>query len=120
MSQLEFDEAGLPDDAPVQCDNCDWEGPLAQVERLVGDVESRLQIGGEVPAGECPDCGGLCYLVTAISPLQAASHDLLDVCCEARDILCELGCDDMDPDDSARLLLDRMLAVIAKAQGEAP
>lgn len=59
----------------VECGNCDWTGddsmdelgnqtaggliPLCDVE----DFTERIDPGSEVPAGECPECGALAYLV---------------------------------------------------------
>jgi hypothetical protein len=48
--------------ALTRCDNCGaerFDRDLQEVQRL----GERLEPGGEVPAGECPDCGALCYLV---------------------------------------------------------
>lgn len=44
------------------CHNCDWAGPLDECEE-VDDIGARLDPGSEVPAGQCPDCGALAYLV---------------------------------------------------------
>lgn len=51
----------------AQCDDCgnvlDMDGleiiPLSDVPRLF----ERLEVGGEVPAGACPKCGALMYLL---------------------------------------------------------
>lgn len=50
----------------TQCDNCRslWSlDRLAPVDRLA----ERLDPGGVVPAGECPECGALAYLGRAAS-----------------------------------------------------
>lgn len=44
------------------CDNCDWEG-ITDDLHSIKDMETRLDPGGEVPAGQCPKCGSLAYLV---------------------------------------------------------
>jgi hypothetical protein len=49
------------DKTPVHCDNCDWRGDIDDTLNA-GDIEERCTPGGEVPAGECPDCGTLAYL----------------------------------------------------------
>ena len=45
------------------CDNCNWKGRpkigLDDIPRLT----ERLDEGGEVPSGECPKCGALCYKI---------------------------------------------------------
>lgn len=50
--------------AKCVCDNCGWEGPedklgceLINVHRLW----DRIDPGGVVPVGECPECGALAY-----------------------------------------------------------
>jgi hypothetical protein len=51
----------------TRCDNCGTERfdrDLRKARRLW----ERLEPGGEVPAGECPDCGALCCLVEEGSP----------------------------------------------------
>jgi len=52
----------------VWCDNC---GATRAASRVtvhypdIPDLSERLDIGGEVPFGECPDCGALCYMCGA-------------------------------------------------------
>lgn len=58
-----------PDEAKVKCDNCDWTGTGAQLHE-VADIQERLDPGGEVPAGQCPECGALAYIVTAPKPVK--------------------------------------------------
>ena len=44
-----------------RCDNCGWEGePLFGLEEIV-DLVERIDPGGVVPSGECPECDALCY-----------------------------------------------------------
>lgn len=51
----------LPAGARAKCDSCgetfteDYLDPIA-------DIGDRLDPGGTVPAGQCPECGALCYL----------------------------------------------------------
>ncbi len=47
----------------IKCDNCgkrldESESGIDQID----DLCKRLTPGGEVPAGQCPDCGALMYL----------------------------------------------------------
>lgn len=45
----------------AECGNCGqiWdETDLAEIK----DYFQRVEAGGEVPAGECPECGALCYV----------------------------------------------------------
>tara|TARA_Y100000590_G_scaffold20974_2_gene24401 strand:- start:11101 stop:11259 length:159 start_codon:yes stop_codon:yes gene_type:complete len=43
----------------LSCDNCDWTGNEANE---ISDLSLRVDPGGEVPEGECPECGALAYL----------------------------------------------------------
>lgn len=48
----------------VRCDNCGkaWrEDQLRRVFPDIPDLLQRIEPGGTVPAGECPDCGALVY-----------------------------------------------------------
>ena len=45
-----------------KCDNCNWTGePAIDSIAAIPDLYSRLDPGGIVPSGECPECGCLCY-----------------------------------------------------------
>lgn len=49
----------------VRCDGCGWKGLECELElklEEVPDLAQRLDPGGEVPAGVCPECGALAYL----------------------------------------------------------
>jgi len=50
------------DHLPVKCDDCDWTGTAGQTD-MVSDIQERLTPGGVVPAGQCPECGALAYLI---------------------------------------------------------
>ena len=45
-----------------RCDNCRATWSQAEL-KLIEDLHQRVDIGGVVPAGECPTCGALCYRV---------------------------------------------------------
>lgn len=47
---------------PCACANCEWRGTDNEADEI-RDMHKRLTPGCEVPAGECPDCGALVYLV---------------------------------------------------------
>lgn len=54
------DEAG---ERLCECSNCDWTGPESQAAEL-RDFWSRVETGGEIPAGDCPECeSAFVYLV---------------------------------------------------------
>lgn len=42
------------------CDNCSWSG-AEPVPVDLGKLGERIEPGGVVPSGECPQCGALCY-----------------------------------------------------------
>jgi hypothetical protein len=46
----------------VACGNCDWTGDGIDCDEI-DDFFMRHEAGGEVAAGECPDCGALAFLV---------------------------------------------------------
>ncbi len=54
-------------DEMTVCDNCSAcraEGDL----NYIADYHERVEPGGIVPSGECPDCGCLCYPKDATQP----------------------------------------------------
>jgi hypothetical protein len=42
------------------CDNCPWSGPFEELEEIESLWE-RVDEGGPMPNGECPECGVLAY-----------------------------------------------------------
>lgn len=44
------------------CENCEWRGQANQTRFPIPDLWERIEPGGEVPVGECPECGALAYL----------------------------------------------------------
>jgi predicted RNA-binding Zn-ribbon protein involved in translation (DUF1610 family) len=62
------------------CDNCGWEGIDEAMANRFPDIpglEQRLDPGGVVPSGECPECGALCY-GSGISPSEKKVADRID------------------------------------------
>lgn len=47
---------------PCRCDDCGHVCPIDELD-IVSDIEQRLTPGTETPAGECPECGALSYLL---------------------------------------------------------
>lgn len=45
----------------VHCDNCEWIGTAGNLLDI-DDLGQRLDAGGVVPAGQCPECNALAYL----------------------------------------------------------
>lgn len=64
----------------VKCGNCDWTGTDsemgAHLEELVC-LGERLDAGSEVPAGECPECGALAYVVKPADQVKSSAAGLL-------------------------------------------
>ena len=62
-----------PDDVlPCVCANCDWEGPANQI-RPIQDLWERIEPGGTLPIGECPECHALAYLAEDASAEAGSS-----------------------------------------------
>jgi hypothetical protein len=50
----------------VICDNCRWKGLEVELEHKLPDIPdlaARLDVAGVVPAGTCPKCGALAYVL---------------------------------------------------------
>lgn len=64
MTEISF---GIQVDAQTTCDSC---GRIVLGSELVSirDAHERLDPGAEIPAGACPHCEALCYLVIADPP----------------------------------------------------
>ena len=52
-----------PETPNIECDNCSGKYRIDQIVALeeVEHLAERLDPGGIVPAGECPNCGAFCY-----------------------------------------------------------
>lgn len=104
------------------CDNCPWEGDADELD-LIADIEQRLDAGGLVPAGQCPNCGALAYLDNAPDWSDAAelakqkklSTELLDIIEELLGA-CELNLDEMEPETIA--VRERANALVVRLKGE--
>lgn len=61
---------GPREDQPdhAECADCDWDGEIDKEVRTVENLAQRVDPGGEVPAGSCPDCGSLVYLSPDVDP----------------------------------------------------
>jgi hypothetical protein len=53
------------DDPMTECDNCSKRVRMSKLKDLwdIYHLSERIAPGGEIPAGECLDCGALAYLV---------------------------------------------------------
>lgn len=50
----------LADSGTHACGNCSWRGPASDL-RPIANIAQRIDPGGTVPSGECPQCGALAY-----------------------------------------------------------
>jgi len=64
MSQL---GKQAPSERRVACANCEWTGTESQL-REISDFWGRVDVGGEMPAGDCLECQALAYLVEEDNP----------------------------------------------------
>lgn len=46
----------------AQCANCSKRYDVDDLEEY-SDFWSRVEVGGEIPAGDCPECGAFAYLI---------------------------------------------------------
>ena len=63
------------------CDNCDWKG--TELGRELWDIphlHERIEEGGIVPAGECPECGCFAYPDDDQQRLRDVAPELLAAC----------------------------------------
>ncbi len=81
---------GVPDNRPVQCHDCGWEGREDDVERTLWEIHKlaeRLDSGDVVPVGTCPAihtdskdgdyaCGALVYYSDVIVAYRRAPNVL--------------------------------------------
>lgn len=64
-----------------ECGDCDWTGPEEDLGAELCDVEDlfqRIDPGSEVPAGECPECGCLAYIVPEENVYASSERGLLE------------------------------------------
>lgn len=99
----------------VRCDDCDWKGTEDQLGKTLCEIHrlwERIEAGGIVPAGECPECGSLAYLLIAeeCAPEVSITHRLD----EAHDKLSALlEDDDAESRDIRKAAIDICLALNA-------
>lgn len=68
---------------PIYCGSCQWTGDLDGEDYVVldevPDLSTRIEPGGEVPAGACAACGCLVFLGNLSAPKEITVHEALDV-----------------------------------------
>jgi hypothetical protein len=60
MERIIIDQDQVALGVECACDNCDWR---ADIRLSVPCEDAILTPGDEVPAGRCPECEGLVYVV---------------------------------------------------------
>ncbi len=55
-----------------ECANCSWTGTPKIGLNEIPDLHQRIDEGGTVPSGECPECGALCYLMKVKKPKKTS------------------------------------------------
>ena len=58
-----------------QCWNCEECFALEQLRNPIPDLFERIDPGGRMPSGECPECGMLCYPVEGEGLIAVDSWD---------------------------------------------
>lgn len=106
-------------DRPVECDNCDWKGTEKQMRAEFCDVEDLHELiepGKEVPAGECPECGALAYLMKE-SP-ETCLNRLADAAREAQAVLGDLSRDSRLSEREDEIYIELREALAAAEQAD--
>lgn len=67
MTTLDLDTSHLADVTPCKCDNCGAVTPLSDLDPIQ-DPGERLSPNSPVPAGECPNCDALAYVIEDPEP----------------------------------------------------
>lgn len=55
-----------------RCDNCNHTVDAGMEAEIKGDIWQRIDAGGIVPSGECPECGALMYPAVEQSVIEAS------------------------------------------------
>ncbi|KKN24117.1 hypothetical protein LCGC14_0898060 [marine sediment metagenome] len=95
------------------CDNCSREHKAAALHGIA-NLFDRLEPGGTVPSGECPECGALCYPVETVQQRRkrrrrrqlAACDTCSEYCQSSAAVLICYACGETTCMDCSRLLLD--------------
>lgn len=68
-------------DSTHRCDNCNLEYTGERMQPIENLLQ-RIEPGGVVPSGECPDCGALCYpIVEAAKKRSKGAEDFMRLTC---------------------------------------
>ncbi len=96
-----------------RCDNCSQEHKAAALKGI-DNLFERLEPGGVVPSGECPDCGALCFPVETVQQGQRRRRKQRLADCDTGSEYCGssvvqscYACGEATCVDCSRLLLDR-------------
>lgn len=105
-------EFNLVPDSVHACDNCNLVHKATALKGIDSFLE-RLEPGGVVPSGECPDCGALCYPVETVQEhrkrqraRKLAECDTCSEYCGSAVVQPCYACGEATCMDCSRLLLD--------------
>jgi len=92
------------------CDNCQERFRDEDLVLPIPNLWERLEVGGEVPAGECPECGALCYRLAPKKRLRPLSNEkVIEMYLHCGECIAELrdgvAPDGESPESYARLAL---------------
>lgn len=63
----------------VECSNCEWRGTYANLSAADAIDEAHLTPGDPSPAGRCPECSALVYVVETPTPVpDTPLHHLIE------------------------------------------
>lgn len=74
------------EDPRVECGDCDWAGKESETKEIQ-DLGQRVDAGAEFPAGACPECGSLAWIIEEdnvyafeVRQLRAQRDQLVEAC----------------------------------------
>lgn len=73
-----YTELNKPAEGMHKCDDCGQAFAEGALVRPIPGIAQRMDPGGPMPSGECPDCGALCYPTENLLPVGEAV-DVLSV-----------------------------------------
>lgn len=76
MSQIYLSQH-IEDATQCRCDDCGHECPADELD-MIADVEQRLTPGYTTPAGQCPECGALAFIVEEEKPATTPNQELVN------------------------------------------
>lgn len=107
-------------DARCECDNCGWTGHESDMPDGISgidDLYDRIDPGSEVPAGECPECHALAYVVEADNQYEQPDPVKAALLAALKMALVQIQQDNDERKAQFRGTEDQVRAAIAQAEG---